>query len=1192
MCLIYYCVAVSLELLSAVVGGQNVVAIPENRPSQSQQHNLTFGVILPNNDKYASSIHRVLPVIKLAIDRVQADPALLPGWNIRVKWSKLLGDCSSTYGPLSAIEMRQDVQVFFGPVCDYDLAPVVRYTNASWGIPVLTSGGRNSVFDNKTEYALLTRMNGYYRQLGDIFLEILNKFHWKIVGMLFSDHLLHRNMGRSDYYFALNPVFDTLKEKRPGSKPPFYKSFDEAATIEEFATLLKEMVLHARIIVLCASRRSVRNLLLTADSLGMLESGDCVFIYVELTGGTSNSNEKIWFNELDTAENNSRARKAFESVLMLRPRTPYSDQYRHFSQEVAHLAVREYGFPQQDDEVSLEAASFYEAVILYVTALNDAIKLGYSPKDGRIIHGLMRNRTLPGIVGNFSVDGNNDRHGDFSILDMEPSTGLFREVAMYLGTDKRYVEAPSSTIHWSGGRLTPPPDEPECGFDNAKCISIIGTGEIIAIVLSVVLVVVLIMGALCYRHYKREAELASMTWLVKYEDLKFGKEGDLKRTDSRQSLFKNRDDVSMDTLAFGENRKQIFAQTAWYKKQLCAVKKMKCLQIPLSRPMLKEFKTIQGMTHDHVAAFRGACFDSEPPCLLFEYCPKGSLEDILENEEIQLDWMFRYSLMHDLVKGMAYIHSSELKTHGNLKSTNCVVDSRFVLKVTDYGPHCMRNIDGGDLDDETDAFPHWHRRLWTAPELLRLPKIPAAGTQKGDVYSFAIIAQEIVYRSGPFFIQHEEAHQTDDPKEIVLRVMMESRNGQVFRPSLDASAADESLVVIIEKCWSEDPNIRPDFHTLRNHIRRLNRVNESGNLLDNLLQRMEQYANNLETLVQERTADYLEQKRKAEELLYQLLPRAVASQLIRGEAVKAESFDSVTVYFSDIVGFTMISAMSTPLQVVNFLNDLYTCFDGITEVFDVYKVETIGDAYVVVSGLPVRNGNLHAREIGRMSLRIIEAVKTFTIRHRPDDSLRVRIGLHSGPVVAGVVGLKMPRYCLFGDTVNTASRMESNSLPLRIHCSEACKNVLETFGSFELELRGELDVKGKGKMTTYWLNGEKPDLSVIASPAQSPTTPTMVPTTGFFASSDLKRVSSKPRSLASAGMQAPAVPPIPVSHVEENEVSPASTRSILVDTSPDSNASAATPPSVQFLLSNGISMTSTAPSSAVPVQNGAGDFYA
>lgn len=108
--------------------------------------------------------------------------------------------------------------------------------------------------------------------------------------------------------------------------------------------------------------------------------------------------------------------------------------------------------------------------------------------------------------------------------------------------------------------------------------------------------------------------------------------------------------------------------------------------------------------------------------------------------------------------------------------------------------------------------------------------------------------------------------------------------------------------------------------------------------MDNLLQRMEQYANNLEGLVEERTRDYLEEKKKCEELLYQLLPKSVAAQLILGKPVSAEVFEQVTIYFSDIVGFTAISAASTPMQVVDLLNDLYTCFDSIVGHFDVYKV--------------------------------------------------------------------------------------------------------------------------------------------------------------------------------------------------------------------------------------------------------------
>ncbi|NXN06493.1 GUC2C protein, partial [Indicator maculatus] len=156
--------------------------------------------------------------------------------------------------------------------------------------------------------------------------------------------------------------------------------------------------------------------------------------------------------------------------------------------------------------------------------------------------------------------------------------------------------------------------------------------------------------------------------------------------------------------------------------------------------------------------------------------------------------------------------------------------------------------------------------------------------------------------------------------------------------------------------------------------------------------------------------------------------RPVVKSLKETGLVEPELFEEVTIYFSDIVGFTTLCKYSTPMEVVDMLNDIYKNFDHILDHHDVYKVETIGDAYMVVSGLPKRNGNRHAVDISMMALDILSFMGSFELRHLPGLPVWIRIGIHSGPCAAGVVGIKMPRYCLFGDTVNTASRMESTGL--------------------------------------------------------------------------------------------------------------------------------------------------------------------
>ncbi|KAK7093594.1 uncharacterized protein [Littorina saxatilis] len=253
-------------------------------------------------------------------------------------------------------------------------------------------------------------------------------------------------------------------------------------------------------------------------------------------------------------------------------------------------------------------------------------------------------------------------------------------------------------------------------------------------------------------------------------------------------------------------------------------------------------------------------------------------------------------------------------------------------------------------------------------------------------------------------------------------------------------------------------------------------------LMHNLTNSIQRYAFDASKKSEELSIE----KSRSDSLLYQMLPKSVAQQLKMNRTVSAEHYDSVTIYFSDIVGFTDLSSRSTPLQVVAFLNTLYHFFDECLDHYDVYKVETIGDAYMVVSGLPQRNGTKHSSEVALMALDLMSGVHSFTIPHLPEEPLRLRIGIHTGSVVSGVVGTKMPRYCLFGDTVNTASRMESTGLPMKIQVSEVTAGMLENLHGFELEPRGFVEMKGKGQLKTYWLlNSDRRMRSRLGSRSES-----------------------------------------------------------------------------------------------------------
>ena len=211
----------------------------------------------------------------------------------------------------------------------------------------------------------------------------------------------------------------------------------------------------------------------------------------------------------------------------------------------------------------------------------------------------------------------------------------------------------------------------------------------------------------------------------------------------------------------------------------------------------------------------------------------------------------------------------------------------------------------------------------------------------------------------------------------------------------------------------------------------------------------------------------LEQE-KSDRLLLNVLPQVIAERLKQDQSIIADTFAEVTVLFADIVGFTQISAQISPTELVSLLNDIFSTFDRLAEKHGLEKIKTIGDAYMVVGGLPMPR-NDHAEAIAQMAIDMQQAIIEFSDTYNQDFS--IRIGINSGPVVAGVIGIKKFIYDLWGDTVNTASRMESHGLPGCIQVTSATYQRLQE--KYLLESRGTIEVKGKGEMNTYFLTGIK-----------------------------------------------------------------------------------------------------------------------
>uniref|UniRef100_A0A1I7XIQ3 Guanylate cyclase n=1 Tax=Heterorhabditis bacteriophora TaxID=37862 RepID=A0A1I7XIQ3_HETBA len=908
-----------------------------------------------------------------------------------------------------AIEMitQENVDVIIGPTCTAPaiaVGVIASYYNLPQYIWGFTSANELA---NVPRFPTVIILTPNYFTLSLALLSVFSHFKWTEFAFIYS--------ATEDPQRC--PVFLTDIQKAVYDYPQFQLSFTAAIrnmTDDNIKLVLKEASGKARIIAVCLSApENKRQFMLLASEMNMI-TDEYVYIFSDLGSRGYHQASSTIFEQFG---------EEVQQKMMQSPLNCGQECDPAYGWQVGQLS------PQ-----------LYEAFIIYATVLNRTISNNMSYRNGKYMFNITAG-TYQGLLGNATIAYDGARIPEFSFSTVNTNMETIR-----LGTivmDTRGVNAciiekftpnyslnDENNIVWDG--LPAPLSTPVCGFQGCPPPFVQLYGFYIIIAAAVVLILIVIIITVVVYAVKariKERERLDALWKIPFFELR--------KVVHKHASFTS--EISEANSRNVENRSETDRMCFFYygKESLMGFKHS--VMIKYEQNVNEEFRK--------------------------EVITKGSLP---------MDSVFIQSMMMDIASGLVYIHDSFLVRHGRLTSQVisdcinygltysqrvdkswgcqfigrfqiCVVDDRWQVKISFFGTSPIKEVEHRSNEE----------LLWTAPEIIR-GDADSMGTPEGDVYSFAIIASELITKKTAWNMDNRK----ETVEDIIRLVSKTSINP--FRPDVEPDEHMEigpQYIHLVRECWSETPKHR---HTMK-HVKSLLSSAQKGkkrNLMDHVMNTLENYASSLEAEVEERMKELVEEKKKSDILLYRMLPKQVADRLKLGQAVQPESYDSVTIFFSDVVSFTTLASKCTPMQVV----------------------ETIGDGYLCVSGLPNRNGLEHIKEICDLSLELITGLRAFSVPNLPREKINIRVGIHTGSVVAGVVGLTMPRYCLFGDTVNTASRMESNGKPAHIHLSMDANDLLNrTHPGYKTESRGEVIIKGKGVMNTFWLVG-RGDIDIQEKP--------------------------------------------------------------------------------------------------------------
>ncbi|KAK5985703.1 hypothetical protein GCK32_001067 [Trichostrongylus colubriformis] len=1009
--------------------------------------------------------------IGLALDRMRSE-GIVDGFDF--KFLVNYTECSpvTAVGVVLEYMVKQNADVIIGPPCPAPakmtgyLSTYYQKIMLGWGFLI------DYIFSDTQRFKYLTKVMPDSIQMMYAMLEMFKMFEWNRVAIYYTPN---------EVQFCDTMIDDVVTAFSDGSsylvdivQKVSWDGQDNGYLTDQLLRTQRS----ARIVVICLdtaqSRRKFMKKVATMDMI----SEEYVYVMIGLRGfGFGQAARGIGEREykisqsflLNTVDNNADdvspdIVKDFQAKVVQRVR-----EDPLYCKTPACLS-------NDGKQMATWARYLHDVFYLYGLSLNESLTL--DPVGGQSNATTLTQsmeRSFLGLTGLVAINSNGTRIPLFSAYVLDPNFNQMTAINFtYLNgkasMTKGYTNEAETMWATRGGKR--PLARPKCGYLGTDCPKPFWEQYGVYVIVGAALLGVLLISTVAFIIYvmrmrEEEREQQRLLWQIPYMKLRKPTTSREMQQQSKRSLQSGKSSVMTGDSKLSESN---FGDYEIYLLDNDTVLTTKFSLTRLTEEDCLRFPQMRKLDHDNVNRFIGLSIDGAEYVAIWRMCSRGTLQELILKGSLWLDPFFMLCIMRDIAEGLRFLHNSFIGCHGRLRSECCLVTDSWQVKISDYGLGSLREDDG--LKKK--------RLLWLAPEHLRTPETSARMSKEGDIYSFAIIASEVVTRKAAWNLQ-ERKEGTDE-----LLYMLKKGGHTPPRPDLNTDGEINVAVLhLIRDCWSEKPDDRPNADTLCNNLK-LMMPDKKSNLMDHMFNMLEDYTTTLELDVEERTKQLQEEKKKADLLLGRMLPRQVADRLKSGQTVEPEGFDSVTVFFSDVVKFTQLAAKCTAFQIVNLLNDLYNGFDSIIEEHSVYKVESIGDGYLCVSGLPVRNGYAHIKEISELSLSFMKFVDEFRISHLPKERVQLRIGVNSGPCVAGVVGLSMPRYCLFGDTVNTSSRMESNGKPGLTHLSKEAHDLLmkEYHADYETQLRGEVLIKGKGVMETFWLIGRKNTFSRAHPPGQ------------------------------------------------------------------------------------------------------------